>query len=80
MKANVLFLVLILLGVFFATYALRVEDPFSADRLDFKAYAIGMTELSLDTSNMPASRIAVTIFIMVLARIGIWSLGRLLKT
>lgn len=78
-KINIFTIFMLLAGIFFISYALLVENPFSANQLDFKAYFNTLFGLTTDPSQVPASRIAVSILIVVLGRTAIWLLGRLLK-
>ncbi|MBU1318550.1 MAG: hypothetical protein KKG33_04885 [candidate division Zixibacteria bacterium] len=78
-KLNIFTIFMLLAGIFFVTYALLVENPFRSDPLDFKTYFNSLFGLTTDPSEIPASRVAVTIFILVLGRVAVWLLGRLLK-
>jgi len=78
-KLNIFTIFMLLAGIFFITYALLVENPFSANQLDFKTYFNSLFGLTTDPAQIPASRIAVSIVIVVLGRSAIWLLGRLLK-
>ena len=78
-KVNIFTIFMLLAGIFFITYALLVENPFAANQLDFKSYFNSLFGLTTDPSQIPASRIAVSIVIIVLGRSAIWLLGRLLK-
>ena len=79
MNTKIFFILFLLMGIFFATYGLIVESPFTASNLDFNAYVKGLMAISMDTSTFPVSRLAVTILIFVLARLAIWLVQKLLK-
>lgn len=79
MNTRILLIFLILLAIFFATYGLLVENPFTADKISIRSFAVAALSLAADSPEFPISRVAVGIMVLVLARVAIWLMRRALE-
>jgi hypothetical protein len=69
MKLKVFLIFAALLGLFYWSYNELVESPFNSGPIDFGAYFSNVAKLSVDTHDLPISRLSLTIFIIALPRI-----------
>ncbi len=79
MKLQAYLLLAVLTGVFFATYAVVVENPLVTNRIDFRAYVAGVLSLAIDSSDFHVCRLGVAIMFLLVAQVGIRFLKRMLQ-
>lgn len=78
MKPKILIMALLLVGIFFLTYWAVVGSPFATDRLDFRAYITGLLNTTSDSTDFPASKLAMTLFVLGFGRFAIWLFRQIL--
>ncbi len=69
MRLKVFLVFAALLGLFYWSYNELVESPFNNEPIDFGSYISSVAALSMDTHDLPISRLSLTIFIIALPRI-----------
>ena len=79
MKLSVFIIPFLLAGIFFATYGLVVGNPFEESKLDFPAYTRGLLDVTMDTSELPAAKLLLTIIVFALAQVAIWLIKQVLR-
>jgi len=72
-------LILLLAAIFFLTYAMLVENPFTADKLSFTQYVNAWLDITNDTQNARVSNIPLGLFVMPLGYIGVWIIRKVLS-